>query len=399
MFARLCFAMIAAMLCCVLAYLAVYREPQERAIQNLLKRLYRRANDESSIVAMRKKLGLGIDSLPQVRFDSDDGGREEIVGEEDDDDEQQRRLRALQNECLSVGAYLGETDDYVDCRSYCGVTDGVDYRFYDKKSLLLSGRLGRAGGYCVPNDAAACNVNTSLLLYTRSPSDGGNGWKCIPQTRAFGGEGGNLILVCNGTLLDRATGRLWRGHIDPTLSFGSIDEMLPDGGGYRFVCPSGIVDEIGNSYISAPFDRLLQLHNVCANLIPYADTEITPNFIDGRCLCGELAVYDEDLRTCVPNGTQFRLDSLEKSVRAACNDSDVTVEPCVESWTTLSKINNNRSLMPCGIAASNDDDNDEGSTDTGTYPACVRRYAIVFDRPVPSSYAMISGSESLSSSS
>lgn len=281
LYVLVCLSILAVLCPTTYVYLSVYRIPQEESIERHLGKLYSGPsgnNDDNGdavgrrdkILRMRKQLGVGIDSLQTVRFSST--ASEE---EESGDDNEEEQILARQHECLTIGVYLSPEDDYLDCRSYCGVTDGVDYRFYDRTVLILN----------------ACNSNTSLVLYTK------HGWRCMPQMRAFGDEGGNLITACNGTLLDRATGPVWRKHIDPTLTFDSIDEKLPnvderdEFDGYRIVCPPGSTGEISNALIPAPFDRLLHIRNVCASLIPYADTEeIRPNFLSGECECDDAKI-------------------------------------------------------------------------------------------------------------
>lgn len=312
------------------------------------------------LIRLRNKLRIGIDSLPEVRFEA---------WEEERDEPDEEEAREIQRLCLTVGVYLGPDDDYVDCLTYCNVSDGVDYKYFAYPGKIVAGKQGKKGSYCLPNDAAICNENTSIVVY------GKDGWRCFPQMRAFAGEGGNKIVCCDGNLLDRATGKVWRNYIDPSLRLTDVDETLPDGT-YRFVCPGG-TDAIKNKLIESPMDRLHLLTNNCAKLIPYANTEIRPNFNTGECICGpdNLATYHEDWKTCVP----------PIAVKVEKFEFPVDRKKCVERWTTYGEFLRTREketgqyALICGI---------ENDSVKISYPSVNVERALTVDRLTPSPYAL-----------
>lgn len=317
-------------------------------------------NQRDRLIRLRNRLRIGIDSLPEVRFEA---------WEEERDPPDEEESREIQRLCLTVGVYLGPEDEYVDCRTYCSVSDGVDYKYFATPGKIIAGNQGRKGSYCLPTDAAICNENTSIVVY------GKDGWRCFPQMRAFAGEGGNKIVCCDGNLLDRATGRIWRGYIDPSLRLTDIDEPLPDGT-YRFVCPPAL-DEINNPKIESPIDRLYMLTNPCSKLIPYANQNIKPNFADGTCDCGpsDLAEYHEAWQTCVPP-MRAPVDRFEFPISRT---------KCVEKWTVFgeyqkeSNENPNQYKWFCGF--------DSGQV-SAAYPSVIVERAQVVDRLTPSVYAL-----------
>lgn len=312
------------------------------------------------LIKLRNRLKIGIDSLPEVRFEA---------WEEERDPPDEEESREIQRLCLTVGVYLGPEDEYVDCRTHCSVSDGVDYKYFSTAGKIIAGNQGKKGAYCLPTDAAICNENTSIVVY------GKDGWRCFPQMRAFAGEGGNKIVCCNGELLDRATGKVWRGYIDPSLRLADIDEPLPDGS-YRFVCPPAL-DSIRNPKIESPLDRLHLLENNCSKLIPFGNKDIKPNFDNGKCDCGsrELAEYHEKWQTCVPP-TVVNVKKFEFPIDRS---------KCVEKWTTFGEFERTSREEPdqykwfCGF--------DSGQV-TATYPSVVVERAQIVDRLTPSVYAL-----------
>lgn len=168
----------------------------------------------------------------------------------------------------------------MDCVNHCSLSDGVARKYFSKHGSFSDGQHGgRAGTYCLPTAAAIWNERTSIAIYDPV----GAHWTCRPQTRAFVGVGGNMIVACNGRLLDRATGRVWRDYIDHTLTFVNIERL--DDGTYRFVCPPGLLDEQGNPLLVAPFDRFALVKNQCVRSVSNADEEALQNFSSGRCKC------------------------------------------------------------------------------------------------------------------
>lgn len=313
----------------------------------------RDSSNRDKLKRLRDKIGVGIDSLPEIKFES----WEEI--KDPPDEEENNEIQRL---CLTIGVYLGPNDEYVDCLSYCSVSDGVDYKFFSKSGSIISGREGRKGAYCLPTDAAICNENTSIVFYSKY------GWRCFPQMRAFAGVGGNKIVCCRGNLLDRATGKVWKEYIDSNLKINDIDEPLTDGT-FRFVCPPTL-DSIGNKMIEAPFDRLLLLENSCARMIPYGNLDIKPNLSTGICICGDQAEFNNEFDCCVP------------IVRSKWTDFEYPLKrsKCVERWTNLETFQKEHDYKYfCGF--------DQGKVDT-SYPSVVITKFQALDRPTPSPYIL-----------
>lgn len=351
-------------------YQEVYHFPRLTAVSDELARYNDASLPDDELLRLRDRMGVGVDSLPIVRFQTHDDAP---ANEADRAEIERRRLRAR---CLSTGVFLYDRDEYVDCRSYCYVSDGVDYKFFDRTGAILDGTVNsRAGAYCLPTDATVCNENTSLLLYSK------DSWRCIPQTRAFAGEGGNKIVVCNGSLLDRATSIVWKNFIDPTLRFSDIDERLntddDDDDAYRFVCPPDTRDANDNLMISSPFDRLQLLENFCASAIPKAADYIRPDFNTGACICtssndDDMLVPDPVTGVCIPHEKTF--DDFELSIPDT---------KCVEMWSVWSSVAatvSQHRLEPCGITASADE--------STVFPAYRIKRVPLFDTVVMSHLAM-----------
>lgn len=356
----------------------IYRRVIRRGVERGLATWYdggpEGRHDRNRVAELRQKLGVNIDSLPPVRLGAKDSRVDSPSNDDhDDEDNDDAEARDRRHRCLTIGEYVSSVYDYVNCRSYCRVADGVEYRYFDRAGLLIDGRRGRVGSYCLPTRAAMCNTNTSIVVYTGSKDN----WKCLPQTRAFAGEGGNRIVVCDGSLLDRATGIVWREFIDPTLQFSSIDERLPNDGGYRFVCPASR-DRLGNTRVESPMDRLLHFDNYCAALIPFAAADIRPDFRTGRCICSDSTREDPVGKMCAPYEAEFNGNTYETTLRA---------EHCIEMWSVRSvyDVETFRRTIPCGV--------EHGTGANVSYPSCVRLKAFVFDRPIPSAYAMMQSRE------
>lgn len=349
----------------------VYREafvtPRRRLLASVLRERYDGGDNRArgdALRLLRERMDVDADSLPRLRISST--SRPKFDAEEN-------VLVKRRHACLTRGAFVDARNDPVDCRTYCGVSDGVDYRYVDSVDSFVNGSTIALGGYCVSTEAATCNPNTALLLYTGQPAEP---WRCIPRSRAFAGEGGNAIVVCDGSLLDRLTGRVWRGYIDPTLKFVSVDETLPSSSDeYRFVCPPSR-DRLGNLRVVSPFDRLALVDNYCASVIPYAaDDKALVDFQRARCACEPPLREDPYTGYCVPFAREFEASTYATVARVAT---------CVEPWSLYSMYSPDdlasRKVVPCGAAA------DERPI--GGDPACVRERVFIYDRLVPSPYAM-----------
>lgn len=181
-------------------YESAFHANRRRGIEAALARAAKTNGLTNETIELRRHIGNSVDALPPVRIDSllseASSSIEESAARRDELARAERRAA-----CLGNGAFVSSRDD---CRAYCDVEDGVEYRYVDSvESMLRDGKLAiKPGSYCLPTAAARCNLNTSILVY------GKYDWRCLSQTRAFSGEGGNRIVVCDGRLLDRATGRV-----------------------------------------------------------------------------------------------------------------------------------------------------------------------------------------------
>lgn len=227
--------------------------------------------------------GLNVDNLPNVTLNLDDYRPSQATGDDDTTtNDSEQALRRVT--CLQRGVYLGTENRYVNCANYCHVSSEqeVMYTFVTDASRYVTGRLHLTpGAWCLPTRAASCNPNTSLVVYSL------NGWMCLPRTDLFGGEGGNRILACNGSIRDNATNQTYNLYIPANLTFNDFyEDKLPDGR-YRFECPPDLRDEYQNKYLRSPFDRFHLIHNFCVRDIPFADDKIVPDFTTGKCNCGD----------------------------------------------------------------------------------------------------------------
>lgn len=340
-------------------YEASFHETRRVAIERDLSLIDRTPSEE--LARLRRAIGSDLDALPPVRIRSVHDANLASTG--NSVRERESRDAETRAACLFTGAFVSPRDDFVDCASYCKVEDGVAYKFIDEVESMLREGSVRTGSYCVPTAAVRCNTNTSLLVYGRDE------WRCLPQTRAFAGEGGNKIVACDGNLLDRSTGRVWRDSIDHTLRFSSVDELMGDGS-YRFVCPPS-TDRLGNPRIPCPLDRLYLLENYCASVIPYASLDIRPNFETGACVCDDNTRPDPQTGICMP---------LSIGRDSTTGETIMSVDRCVEFWTVRSTLPLGDAIsFPCGI---------ENSDASASYPACVGTRALTSHVVAPSPYAM-----------
>lgn len=309
--------------------------------------------------------GLNVDNLPSVTVNFGDYRPSE--GDNTD-------IGLTRVSCLQHGIYLGVENKYVNCADRCHVSseDEVQYTFITDNTRYISGRLHlKPGAWCLPTKAASCNTNTSLVVYSI------NGWMCLPKTDLFGGEGGNRILACNGSVRDNMTNETYNTYIPSNLTFNDFYEDKLSDGRYRFECPPDLRDEYQNKFLLSPFNRFHLIHNFCVKDIPFADDAVRPNFETGRCNCtgkyheietGECSIcrvgFDENTFT-------FNLQQLPcYSVR----DSVYFYERMKQQTTQQGGI-----IMPCGLSE------DVNTTGENLQPRCVEDRLSAFVPLLPSS--------------
>lgn len=314
--------------------------------------------------------GLNVDNLPSVTVHFGDYRPSETVGDDDENND----IGLTRVKCLQQGLYLGTENKYVNCADRCNVSseDEVQYTFVTDNSRYISGRLHlKSGAWCLPTTAASCNTNTSLVVYSI------NGWMCLPKTDLFGGEGGNRILACDGSIRDNMTNETYNTYIPANLTFNDFYEDKLSDGRYRFECPPDLRDEYQNKFLRSPFNRFHLIHNYCVKDIPFADDAIRPNFETGRCNCtgkyyetetGECSIcrvgFDENTFT-------FNLQRLPcYSVR----DSVHFYERIKEQTSVNGGI-----IMPCGLSQ------DVNTTGESLQPRCVEDQLSAFVPLLPSS--------------
>lgn len=330
--------------------------------------------------------GLNIDNLPLVKIDygkykpsSNVGDDTSPPGSGDDSiDLAQRR-----QQCLSGGAFLGaENDSTINCGEYCNVSeDAVEYVFLTNRDTgrILNGRTRmRPGAYCLPTRMATCNRNTSLVVYSIS------GWTCIPTTDAFAGEGGNNIVVCNGSLRDNALRVVHEVTIPPNLTFTNVYTDRLANGTYRFECPQKERDNMGNLYIQSPLNRLHRLRNWCSADIPYA-TKSEVDFQNGVCLCtGESMIKDQATGRCTVCYRHF--DSLTKQISYVQRPCYSFVDNILDFETRVAELrkmlnvsptDDSITMFPCGY-------NDQGSASEYTLPRCLDYWVSLYRPALPS---------------
>lgn len=328
--------------------------------------------------------GLNVDSLPLVRIDYGGFRPASDVGNGNGGENEGSSILGRRQACLTRGAYLGPENDEIDCAEYCDVAaDEVRYTFVtnDHVSRLIRSRTRtKPGSYCMPTLAATCNRNTSLVVYTIA------GWTCLPMTEAFAGEGGNRIVACDGTLLDRALGVIYRDHIPPNLMFGDVYSDRTSDGQYRFVCPPSAKDTIGNAYLASPLDRLQVMRNWCVAEIPHASSG-TPDTVTATCLCTKPFHTDPRTGQCVTCFPRYDLQTHAFSVQQ---------RPCYsfrddfEAFARAAeKLNDNDdeagrpTLFPCGWNVVG------GSPSEYTLPRCIEYLAGIHQPPILSPRTLV----------
>jgi hypothetical protein len=300
------------------------------------------------------------------------------------------------SKCQSRGLYLGETDIPTDCETLCESADFV-YKFFSTASFITEDTLlNKRGAYCVPKKVSKCNPFTASTI--NSVYD----WKCLPKwPSVFGGEDGNEIKTCNGSILDRLTGQVYNQLIPINLpltdpftekvswqtAFGdtSSSSQQQHNDVYRFICTDDELnlengrptkralnatkyDFMHNKYI-APyvFSRFERIRNQCASLIYNASEGIQPNFFTGNCGCikgihGSLIAsenihgeHDTDAGEFDPNNIVQRPYICSPCIGGFNQRQHYVNVPrkCIKSFDTTFRgqkhEKNIANLLPCGV--------------------------------------------------
>lgn len=214
----------------------------------------------------------GFETLPTVVL-------KENQGPDDNEYDAKNRLLDLQNKCR-FGHYLGEKNEPVSCASICNNNgDEFQYKFFPTEIII--NQFSYKGAYCMPSEAAACNPHLGKIIYAN------NKYVCIPRyPHLFGGIGSNLIVGCNGSILDKMTNTTYRDAVPSTFRIQDVDEKL-DNGEYRIVCTDQS-DVLRNKLI--PLNngsRFEYVPNKCASLLYNAPTDTMPDYSTGNCNCGK----------------------------------------------------------------------------------------------------------------
>lgn len=179
--------------------------------------------------------------------------------------------------------YLGSDDVYQNCSEKCN-SGNYEYSFIGAQggSIVLNGKKLR-GAYCLLKSIAKCNLNTSTVYI------GDDGYKCLSNfPELLGGESGNLIIGCNGTLKDGLYGIEYLHNIPNNLKISSLDERL-ENGSYRFTCG-------GNDNVEFPKtlgSRFDISENICNKLDPNGRVD-REHFV---CSCDRY-MNDDQLKIC-----------------------------------------------------------------------------------------------------
>ncbi|XP_044019565.1 uncharacterized protein LOC122859991 [Aphidius gifuensis] len=312
-----------------------------------------------------------IDDLPEIVVDFGSYKPEtSVVGVDDESIQEQQKIK---QQCLTTGYLLSKENVYADCETICNVKE-VTFKYFPKSSnAIIGNKKIEYGSYCVPTDAANCNDSTSTLVY------GLTGWNCLPRISAFGGIGGNKILICDGRLQDNGLNIIYDTYIPSNLKFNDLYEDKLADDSYRFTCVEK-KNSFGNSYLYTDFDRLQIYENWCASDIPYSAPkgEIKWNFQTQNCFCDNFQT-DTTTQKCTACKLGLNENSFLLSIYPQyCYSEDDTVDITKQRLESLK--GSNRLLLPCG--------SDELDSEEFTRPRCVDLQVSAFPKTSPSHNTM-----------
>lgn len=298
------------------------------------------AQQYKTVVSPDTRIGTLPGDLPVVRVDY--GKYRPNVNDGDSNDDNSEDINRIRRQCLSSGYRLGSEDTWADCPAVCN-TPNVMYQYYTNESNVYVGRLQmRAGAYCVPTQAANCNLRTSLIIYAYE------GWTCLPQISGLTGEGGNTIALCDGRIWDRGTGTVYEKEIPFDLVFKDFTHDKLSDGDYRFKCVQNVRDRQNNLLLTSPFNRLQFTENFCLKNIPNAAYQdvIWDTGVGCPCVASSNGQWEKDY---TDNGTctacLLKVDPISLYTYFARRKCYSTVD----NLTTLEKLlSDDMFIAPCG---------------------------------------------------
>lgn len=189
------------------------------------------------------------------------------------------------NDCLSKGRYLGKEDIFEDCELLCN-TKGTTHIYLPKDDLIFYGNKKlKQGSWCLPEDYASCNLSLSRIIWNGD----NDSWNCTSKSSSlFGGPGNNVIIGCNGSIVNTKTNQLYTKTIPPTLNITDIDEQWFDPQTkqtrYVYECAAAY-DPHQVEYIGDDLgDRFVRQKNYCGIFVFDSDQAIT-DFKNHDCIC------------------------------------------------------------------------------------------------------------------
>lgn len=221
--------------------------------------------------------------------------------------------------------YLGMEDIYENCADKCKSGD-YEYLFIKEKNKVIINTKRLVGAYCIKKYISKCNLNTSMAVI------GQDGYKCISHhPNVLGGESGNLIIACNGIIMDRLEKTIYDTFIPTNLTLNTFDDKLDDGS-YRFKCANSDVQ-----FPSHIGSRLEDDINICRLFSSTGQRDEA----NARCICSSYINGDEK-KPCTDCLSGWNIDTKLSGKRYAYNISRDCVEPTADSvYTDFVKI-------PCG---------------------------------------------------
>lgn len=327
------------------------------------------------------KPGLNVDNLPLVKIDYGKYKPASDVPGLDASVDDGLSLAEIRQQCLTRGFFLGPEVATANCSKICDVDpSAVEFAFislWDANRIIAARQRLSPGGYCMPTKMSTCNRNTSLVVYTLA------GWSCMPMGDAFAGEGGNRIVVCNGSLRDNALRVVHREFIPPNLAFTNVySDMLADGT-YRFECPRADRDQSGNKYVVSPLNRLHAIRNWCTATIPFA-ADVTVDLINGKCHCGSEGLVEDKHGRC--SACRIKFDSESKTISFSPKPCYSFIDPVdmfearvkeLREELSDGEVDSRVTIFPCGY-------NNQGNASEYTLPRCLDFYVAAYSPALPS---------------
>lgn len=227
--------------------------------------------------------------------------------------------------------YLGSSDVYEDCSAKCSSGD-YEYKFLEKNHNIIVNNKKLAGAYCLTKPAARCNLNTSVAII------GLDGFKCVSRYPGIlGGESGNLILACNGSIYDKLTHTRYDTYIPNNLTLTSFDEKL-ENGDYRFICVDTVDNHAAMVLPKTVSKRLESDVNVCGLLEPTGSFDESSE----SCKCFQ-HINGDTSNICSSCVSGFAVKSELHGSKYGLTVARDCIDPTTASHTLTQYVQ-----MPCG---------------------------------------------------